>query len=73
MLAELQSLFIEENRLTIDDGSPLAQGGYGVVRRADLADPSREADKTKSVAVKRLRSDSSKDLRVAYVRLSKPP
>ncbi|KAG9026987.1 hypothetical protein FRB95_008218 [Tulasnella sp. JGI-2019a] len=65
-LEELDFLFIENTlgRLKIDMSSKLGVGGYGEVHQADLF--VALAQQTIQVAVKMLRSDPSKDLRVAY-------
>ncbi|KAG9010804.1 hypothetical protein FRB94_009711 [Tulasnella sp. JGI-2019a] len=65
-LEELDFLFIENdpNRLKIDKSKRLGEGGYGEVYEADLF--VALAQQTIRVAVKMLRSDPSKDLRVAH-------
>ncbi|KAG9011290.1 hypothetical protein FRB93_003091 [Tulasnella sp. JGI-2019a] len=68
-LEELDFLFVDTesdpNRLQIDKSASLGAGGAGEVFQADLFVAS--AQQTIRVAVKILRSHTTKDLRVAYV------
>ncbi|KAG9020915.1 hypothetical protein FRB95_003251 [Tulasnella sp. JGI-2019a] len=65
-LEELDFLFIDNKpgRLKVDMSSKLGVGGYGEVCKGELF--IALAQQTIRVAVKTLRSDPSKDLRIAY-------
>lgn len=68
MLGSLRNLRIDSERITVNHGCSLGQGGFGDVWLGDL----KSANKLKAVAVKIIRSgrQGEQQTKVAFVRSS---